>query len=356
MTMSKKLQLALAMCAGIAGGSLAQSSAVQAADAAAVHSPFAFAESGLKAEHDAALAAAAAAQGAGRVIGGQPAAPGAWPWQVGLLVGGEPVGPDAHFCGGSLVLDTWVLTAAHCVHMADADGNFFDVDPRRLMIIAGTNTLAPGMGDVIPVTAIFRHPDYDGTEFDHDIALIKLARAPRVPYKTITVPDATFGEILDQPGVPTIVTGWGLVNGGAHPADMHQAEIQMLSRDACNDAIMEARASQAVDGFLQATQAFALNDAATEEAWAALVERAPLPLSSNMICSGTFAGGKTSCQGDSGGPLVVPLNDGTYVQAGVVSWGLSAGANMTCAEDAPFSAYTKISNYVPWLEATINAN
>jgi secreted trypsin-like serine protease len=53
---------------------------------------------------------------------------------------------------------------------------------------------------------------------------------------------------------------------------------------------------------------------------------------------------------------VVPLDDGTYIQAGIVSWGLSAAAGKTCAEDAPFSAYTKISNFVPWLEATINGN
>jgi secreted trypsin-like serine protease len=107
---------------------------------------------------------------------------------------------------------------------------------------------------------------------------------------------------------------------------------------------------------MEAAQVFALNESATEEAWKALVDRAPIPLSGNMICSGSFEGGKTSCQGDSGGPLVVPLDDGTYIQAGIVSWGLSAAAGKTCAEDAPFSAYTKISNFVPWLEATINGN
>jgi secreted trypsin-like serine protease len=315
--------------------------------------PFAYAESHHKAED---RAAAEASDSAGRVIGGQLAAEGAWPWQVALLIKGEPVGPDAQFCGGSLVLDDWVLTAAHCIHMPDDSGTFRDIPADRIQVLAGSNVLAPGRGDLIDVVGIYRHPDYVGTLFDFDIALVKLARAPRVAYQTITVPDAAFGTDLDQPGVPTIVTGWGLVNGGGHPAEMYQTEIQVMAREMCNEAIMEARASAASEGFLQATQTLSLTDEATDEVWAALMERAPLPLSDNMICSGSFEGGKTSCQGDSGGPLVVPLDDGTYIQAGVVSWGLSAAAGTTCAEDAPFSAYTKISNFVPWLESTINAN
>ena len=64
-----------------------------------------------------------------------------------------------------------------------------------------------------------------------------------------------------------------------------------------------------------------------------------------MLCSGTFEGGRTACSGDSGGPLVVPLEDGTYIQAGVVSWGLSAADGKGCEETALFSAYTRVSNF-----------
>lgn len=316
-------------------------------------SPFAFAQSGAKAERAAEIANS---DSAGRVIGGELADQGEWPWQVGLMIAGQPVSPDAHFCGGSMILDEWVLTAAHCVYMPDGEGGFFQLDPSQFNVIVGTNTIAPGQGDVVPIEAVFRHPAYDGNEFDNDIALIKLARNPRTNYDTIQVPDTEFGDILDQPGVPTTVTGWGLNEGGSHPADMYEADIQVMGRDMCNGLIMEARAQYAAQYFGEAATTFNLSDDDAQEAWVALIERAPLPLSDNMICSGTFEGGKTACQGDSGGPLVVPLNDGTFVQAGVVSWGLSAANGKTCAEDAIFSAYTKVSNFVDWLDQIIANN
>ncbi|WP_103259036.1 serine protease [Tabrizicola aquatica] len=314
-------------------------------------SPYAYAKSGAKAER-----AKAAGSAGAKVIGGEVAAEGAWPWQVALLVGGAPVGTDAQFCGGSMVMDRWVLTAAHCIHMPQEDGSFADLWPQDLSILVGTNQLAPGRGDLIPVEAIFRHPSYSGTQFDFDIALVKLARAPQVPYQTIEVPDAEYGGILNQQGVTTIVTGWGLQEGAQPSAELRQAEIQVLDRELCNSAMLEARAEDAAGGFSYAVQTLGVGDEDAYALWDELVARAPKPVSENMICSGTFEGGKTSCNGDSGGPLVVPLEDGRYIQAGIVSWGLSAMSGQGCEETALFSAYTDISKFVPWLNEVITAN
>lgn len=325
--------------------------AFPATKATATSSPFLYAKSGAKAER-----AKHAGEAGAKVIGGELAADGAWPWQVALLVGGAPVGTDAQFCGGSMVMDRWVLTAAHCIHMPQEDGTFGDLASQDVSVLVGTNTLTPGSGDLIPVEAIFRHPSYTGTQFDFDIALIKLSRAPQVPYQTVEVPDAEYGDLLNKQGVTTIVTGWGLQDGATPSPELRQAEIQVLDRELCNTAMLEAKAEDAAGGFGYAVQTLGVADTDAYAIWDELMAKAPKPVSENMICSGTFEGGKTSCNGDSGGPLVVPVEGGGYIQAGIVSWGLSATSGQGCEETALFSAYTNISKFVPWLNQTIEAN
>jgi secreted trypsin-like serine protease len=350
--MTLRLLRAAAVLSLLAAPAMAEDApAFAAAKDAATSSPFLYAKSGAKAER-----AKSADTAGAKVIGGEVAAEGAWPWQVALLVGGAPVGTDSQFCGGSMVMDRWVLTAAHCVFMPQEDGSFADLAPQDISVLVGTNTLTPGSGDLIPVEAIFHHPSYSGDQFDFDVALIKLSRAPQVPYQTIEVPDAEYGDLLNKQGVTTIVTGWGLTEGAQPSPELRQAQIQILDRELCNTSMMEARAQDAAGGFGYAVQTLGVAEQDAYAIWDELMAKAPKPVSENMICSGTFEGGKTSCNGDSGGPLVVPVEGGGYIQAGIVSWGLSASTGQGCEETALFSAYTNISKFVPWLNQVIEAN
>lgn len=351
--MNRPLTSALALATLFSGAAFAQTAPDFSTPVdPATTSPFAFAQSGMKAAR---VKAAENDTSGARVIGGEVADDGEWPWQIGFIINGAP-GTDGHFCGGSMLLDQWVLTAAHCIHMSDDKGVFRDINPQAVSVLVGTNSIGDGTGDLVSIESIFRHPDYVGSEFDNDIALVKLARKPNVRFATIKVPDAEFGDFLDQPGVKTTVTGWGLTEGGDHPESLREVQIQMMDRALCNQVMLESRADEAAKGFGYAVKVFGLSDEAAYSAWDALVAGVKPPMSENMLCSGTFEGGKTACSGDSGGPLVVALDDGGYIQAGVVSWGLSGIGGKGCNESAPFSAYTRVSNYLPWLEATIGAN
>ncbi|EFL89317.1 serine protease [Ahrensia sp. R2A130] len=287
-----------------------------------------------------------------RVVNGQIAENGAWPWQVALMKTNKDRTRLGQFCGGSLIQDTWVLTAAHCVISMTKEGPKL-VDKDTVRILAGTNKIANGQGDLVPIEAIYSHEGYNPNGFDNDIALIKLARRPQTKYSTISIPSGEFADVLERPGIPTIVTGWGLTESGKPSSDLREATIQMIDRQVCNRAIVNQRARGAVKAFSLAAQQLGLSGKNAQAAWLEIVSKAPRPMSENMICSGSPQGPKGACSGDSGGPLVVKLNNGSYIQAGVVSWGMAARNGKGCDVKAQFSAYTRAGNYGDWVLNTL---
>ncbi|CAB3994146.1 MAM and LDL-receptor class A domain-containing 1-like [Paramuricea clavata] len=92
----------------------------------------------------------------GKVVSGQTARPNSWPWQVSF----RRVGSSFHFCGGSLISDQWVVTAAHCVRGQSASGLYVRLGEHNFNLNEGNEMDSR-------VESIIVHPGYAG--FNNDI-------------------------------------------------------------------------------------------------------------------------------------------------------------------------------------------
>ncbi|XP_058024114.1 anionic trypsin-like [Ahaetulla prasina] len=224
-----------------------------------------------------------------KIVGGFTCRRNSVPYQVSLNVG-------YHICGGSLIHDQWVLSAAHCFQS-------------RLSVKLGAYNIRNPEGDeqIIKAEKVIVHPKYNSWLLDHDIMLIKLEKTAQL---SKSVAPITLGYGCPAVGTYCLVSGWGntLSEGVNYPDYLQCLHAPIISDEACKAAY-------------------------------------PGQITESMVCVGYLEGGKDSCQGDSGGPVAC---DG-FLQ-GIVSWGVG------CALPGYPGVYTKVCKYVDWIHDTIAAN
>ncbi|XP_045899888.1 trypsin-2-like [Micropterus dolomieu] len=230
------------------------------------------------------LGAAAAAPVDDRIVGGYQCEAHSKPWQVSLNIG-------YHFCGGSLINNQWIVSAAHCWQ-----------NPFSQIAVLGDNHIwmNEGTEQYMSVDAIYWHQSYDYQTLDYDIMLMKLAHPVTVNQyvKPIALPKA-----CPTPGDMCTVSGWGNIYTDQvfNPFYLQCVEVPILSNKDCQGSY-------------------------------------PGMITDRMVCAGYLEGGKDSCQGDSGGPLVC---NGQL--QGIVSWGQG------CAQPNYPGVYTKVCSLMPWI-------
>lgn len=242
------------------------------------------------------------------IVGGIPAQPGAWPWMAALTANG------AQFCGGTLLYPGWVLTAAHCMYSPES-GEFMFGDPENLVglhVVLGRVQLSASGGELIPVTRVITHTNYNKTTVDSDVALLRLG----VPSDQEPLPGflGTEEHARIELGQPATAIGWGRTGQTAPTSDV----------------------------LMQVT--FPMGDQST-------CRRVP-GITDNMLCAG-YVGflPRTICQGDSGGPLVVKSPSNQWVQAGITSFYLpNRDIGDGCDNQGALPVYANLLTLRGWVE------
>ncbi|XP_028408920.1 transmembrane protease serine 9-like [Dendronephthya gigantea] len=244
-----------------------------------------------------------------RIVGGAIAPPGDWPWQVTYDWVGN-TGNKGHWCGASIISPNWILTAAHCFMMSENTADY------TLTVGDYEIGLDEAHEQKMQIDKIITHEQYDSSNYDYDIALIKL-RNP-ITYTERVKPICLPYSGLDfSAGTNCYVTGWGkLDESGSFPKKLYQAVVPLVERRTCANTYAQHHGYTITD---------------------------------RMRCAGFDQGKIDACQGDSGGPLVCQKG-GIWYLMGAVSWGVG------CARENAYGVYADLTVLKSWVENTIRRN
>ncbi|XP_063593335.1 trypsin-1-like [Penaeus indicus] len=236
-----------------------------------------------------------------RIVGGVEVQPAhKYPWQIGLKYRGG----KGYWCGGAIINDRYILTAAHCLF--DSNGN--PESAESLVVGVGDHLMSSTSDDVaatelISVKKVILHSRYNKQTLDYDIALLKLSKVLTfsTEVRPVCLPE---DDSKTYAGADGIASGWGtLSSGGSQPNKLMEVTVPILAPNCWGQ-----------------------------------------PVTARMLCAGYKKGGKDTCQGDSGGPLCV-VEGNRYYEVGVTSHGSG------CADANSPGVYSRVSKFLPWIKA-----
>lgn len=238
---------------------------------------------------------------------------GEWPWHAAVLEKPQ----DLYVCGATLIDESWILTAAHCVddYLPFVSG-IKEILKVRLGEYDVSTTSEPLKHQEFSVADIRVHPSFNNATLVNDIALLRLDLPARKKQNIDVVCVPGVGDLDLSRFTSCYVTGWGRrTEESEHSIVLKEIPVPLWNQTACSVALRT-----------QFGPGYSLPDTA--------------------LCAG--AEGRDACDGDGGGPLVCE-QAGQWYQLGIVSFGIG------CGRRGVPGVYTRVPAYQTWLEKTILA-
>ncbi|XP_053742805.1 ovochymase-2 [Synchiropus splendidus] len=251
-----------------------------------------------------------------RVVGGSEAVRGSHPWLVSLR------NRARHFCGGAIVSERWVLTAAHC--FTSTLREFLD----SVTVAAGEHDqrVLDEEEQIFNIKSVWVHERYrHSAPMSYDVALVELDGHVQfgVLVRPICLP---LPEERSAPGSGCIVAGWGRTRErGRLPFVLREVPLELVHRARCQHVLRTVSGSEVAGDM-------------------------------TVLCAGPERGGRDACQGDSGSPLICPTRTGQWEVVGVTSWGKGCGRSWSNNSRRPASrrgspgVFTDVRLLLPWIK------
>merc|ERR1711992_191800 len=241
-----------------------------------------------------------------RIVGGENAVKHSIPWQAALTSRGS----NFVFCGGTVIDETHIMTAAHCTE-----------NNRNLDVLIGEHDVTVAQGETRHrVARIIDHPSYGTNGIDWDFSILELDCSNKIDLtdkaRAACLPSGNDASRHESAATYN-VSGWGtLASGGESPEVLNVVQAPPVSDTVCK-------------------QQYGTNS-----------------ITSRMMCAGKpGTGGVDSCQGDSGGPLTwFDSQSGTWKLVGVVSWGVG------CGGPNHSGVYAEVETVLNWVKENSGSN